>query len=126
VCAILAGASWCERGETQREDMGVAIDAAGVLMEAQALRPILKVLMTSPVRSRVVAKCVPVEGTVSVSGIQRVDGEEDGVAARLMKMNVGELTPPPPGFVFPGTVLDRNRGESKYEDGVPTNPDYWT
>ncbi|KAH9983864.1 hypothetical protein F4779DRAFT_632559 [Xylariaceae sp. FL0662B] len=61
--------------------MGVAINTAGVLIEAQALRPILKVLMTSPVRSRVVAKRVPVEGTVSVSGIQRVDGEEDGVAA---------------------------------------------
>ena len=68
VYAILAGASWCERGETQREDMGIAIDAAGVLMEEQAPRSILKVLMTSPVRSRVVAKCVPVEGTVSRSG----------------------------------------------------------
>lgn len=130
VYVVVDGASWCERGNVWQGDMAVVMDAIAVLMEDQQLRPIVKVLVTSPVRSRVVVSCMPVENVINLPSGQGVESDDSGVAARLMQMSVGELTPPPPSFGFQSAGNAGGSGGDRHRPGSIVDPtadmDYWT
>lgn len=68
IYCILDGVGWCEQ-QQWAQDLQIVMDTLHELVQDQRLRPIFKILVTSPMRCRYISGTFPMEDRVSMDAI---------------------------------------------------------